>query len=130
MENIYKRGKKLTKDLNENLRLLDLEGEIKFSHSSERREMHVIIAKDLRINLDKKIAPTLMQKLNVNLDNAHIFNRHTFQTDPAIEVKSGETMTIIMPVYIEDVKKSQRKIDFYLNPGLCKTSESLFSAFE
>ena len=126
----FQTGKKLAEDFNENLRLLDLEDKIKFSYSPETRELHVVIAEDIKINLDKKTAPTLMQKLNVNLDSANVFNRHTFQTDPAIEVKSGETMTIIMPVYIEDVKKSRKKIDFHLNPGLYKTNESLFSAFE
>ena len=41
-------------DLNENLRLLDLEDKIKFPYSLEKGEMHVVIAKDIKINSDKK----------------------------------------------------------------------------
>ena len=126
----FQTGKKTAEDFNENLHLLDLKDKIKFLYSLKTRELHIVIAKDIKINLDKKTASAIMQKLNVNFDSANIFNRHTFQTDPTIDVKSGETMRIIIIVYIEDVKKSLKKIDFYLNPGLYKMNESLFSAFE
>lgn len=123
-------GRNLTDVLNENIRLLDLDDKIKFSYSPEKREMYFDIAKGIKIHLDKITAPTLMQKLGVKGDRAHFSDKHTFQTDPKVEVKSGETMKVIIPVHIEDSNKVRKKIDFNLSPGLYKTSESLFSAFE
>lgn len=123
-------GRTLSDVLNENIRLLDLEDKIKFSYSPEKREMYFDMSKGINIYFDKATAPTLMQKLGVKGERGHFSDKHTFQVDPKIEVKPGETMKVVIPVRIEDSKKVRKKIDFNLPPGLYKTSESLFSAFE
>lgn len=71
--------------------------------------MYFDIAKDIKIHLDKVTAPTLMQKLGVKGDRAHFSDKHTFQTDPKVEVKSGETMKVIIPVHIKDSSKMRKK---------------------
>ena len=48
-----------------------------------------------------------MQKLGIlNFERVNVKNQHMFQTNPNVDVKSRETMKVILPVYIEDVKKN------------------------
>lgn len=122
-------GKNLADALNENIRLLDLQDKIKFSYSPEKREMYFDIAKDIKIHIEKKSAPTLMQKLGLSHEQ-YFSDKHTFQVDPKIEVKSGETMKVILPDRITDSKKVRKKFDLKLSPGMYKTSDLFFSAFD
>lgn len=122
-------GRTLADVLNENIRLLDLEDKIKFSYSPEKREMYFNIAEDIRIHIDKTSAPTLMQKLGLSKEQ-YFSDKHTFQVDPKIEVKAGETMKVILPDRFKDLKVVRKKLDLKLSPGLYKTSDLFFSAFE
>lgn len=130
-EQYLQTGKQLADTLNENVRLLNLKDKIKFTYSSEKEEMYFEIDKEIKIHMDKKSAPTLMQKLGMNArERFDVLNNHTFQMDSKAQVKTGETMKIVVPVRYEDVKQVRKNIGFNLSPGMYKTSELFFSAFE
>lgn len=122
---------KLPEILNENIRVLNLENDIKFTYMLENREIQVEMEKGIQIQLDKSSAPTLMRKLKVGDKQRMIyFNKHVFQTDPTVEIKIGETVKILVPEFNNELKKIRKKIDLNLIPGMYKTSDAFFSAFQ
>lgn len=122
---------KLPEILNENIRVLNLENDIKFTYVLENREIHVEMEKGIQIQLDKSSAPTLMRKLRVGDKQRMIyFNKHVFQTDPAVEIKIGEIVKILVPEFSDELRKIRKKIDLNLMPGMYKTSDAFFSAFQ
>lgn len=122
---------KIAEILNENIRLLDLENSLKFAYRAEKREIYVDIKKGVQIQIDRSSASTLMRKLKVGDKQRVIyFNNQVFQTDPTVEIATGETMKILVPEFNKEAKKIRKKYDLNLNPGMYKTTDAFFSVFQ
>ena len=129
-EKTEKKNEDVFKILNANIELLELQNYLKFKYEPVKHEVEIMISETAELRLIKGKSNSLMEKLNLPLENIALKGIRKYEVNPLLPIQVGEHIELDIKEYYTTKKITSHTENLVINIGMYKTAEKLLKEFK